>query len=246
MKQEFISAREVCKILGVSRTMVQKLMASGELERASQDGRLVFDRAKVEALAQAREVAKVQRTHDAEDREQREHEAELHRKAIAFDARTKSEDDQDFRERYEHSQARISNQLEQLRAKLQAQEEDAAHQRLLARLQAQPAREPTPSSDSYVAEALMILLPIGALLAIGYLDGKQKTDPAGTTKPVAGSPPQDQTGATPPMLSQERSDPLEPELLRKLREGTATPDEKHAVEVRLADFLREIAKGNGS
>ena len=246
MKQEFITAREVCQILEVSRTMVQKLMATGELERTSRGGRLVFHRAKVEALAHAREIAKVQRAQNAEDREQREHEAELHRRTIAFDATTKSEDDQDLRERYEHSQARISNQLDQLRAKLQAREEDEAHQRRLAWLQAEPAREPTPSSDSYVSEALMILLPIGALFAIGYLNGRQKADPVETTKPVADSAPQGQTGPTLPMPNEERSDPLEHELLRKIREGTATAEEKHALEVRLAELLRNVVKGNGS
>src|SRR5882724_4362455 len=99
MKQSVINAREVCQILGVSRTMVQKLMASGELDRATEDGRLVFDRAKVEALAHAREVAKVQREQEAEEREEREQEAELRRETIALDARTKTQDDQDFRER---------------------------------------------------------------------------------------------------------------------------------------------------
>ena len=246
MKQEFISAREVCKILGVSRTMVQKLIASGELERASHHGRLVFDRAKVDALAHAREVAKVQREQVAQDRQQRKHEAEVHRETIAFDARTKSDEDQDFRERYQDNQARILSQLDQLRAKLQAREDDDAHQRFLARLQAPTAGKTMPSSDSYVAEALMLLLPIGALLTIGYLDGKQKATAAGTTKPVAGSGPQAQTGPVLPVLGDEKLEPLDRELLRKLREGTATADEKHALEIRPAGFLGEIVKGNRS
>lgn len=89
MTQESLTVREVCEALGVSRAMVQKLEASGQLKRTRDGGRVVFDRAQVEALAYAREVAKAQWVQEAEQREVQDGEAQAHREAVEFDAWSK-------------------------------------------------------------------------------------------------------------------------------------------------------------
>ncbi|HEY2409961.1 MAG TPA: helix-turn-helix domain-containing protein [Polyangiaceae bacterium] len=233
MEHEFITMREACKILGVSRTMVQKLVASGELERGRQEGKLVFERAKVEALAHAREVAKVQHDQDAEQREQRQAEAQLHRRDVEFDAWAKRNDEEDVRERRENSQARIGDQLDQLRAKVRDMEEAESHRRVLAHIDGLGTKKPgSSSSDGDLAAALLLLLPAAAMLAIGYLDSKTaKPDQAVASKPVVASATQapGEAIASPQLLDEETLDPVERELFTKIREGRATAEDFEAL-----------------
>jgi excisionase family DNA binding protein len=246
MEHEFITMREACKILGVSRTMVQKLVASGELERGQHEGKLMFERAKVEALAHAREVAKVQRDQDAELREQRQVETQLHRRDVEFDAWAKRNEDEDVRERYESSQARIGDQLEQLRAKLREMEEAESHRRVLAHMEALGAKKPVPSSsDGDLAAVLLLLLPAAAMLAIGYLDSKTpKPDQAVAAKPAVGTASQahGEAIASPTLVDERTLDPVERELFKKIREGTATAEDFEALTKRtLQRGLRDKA-----
>ena len=69
MARERLSMKETCESLGVSRQMVQKLEAAGELKATRENGRVLFDADAVEALRTSREVAKVEREQEAEQRE---------------------------------------------------------------------------------------------------------------------------------------------------------------------------------
>jgi hypothetical protein len=99
--------------------MVQKLEASGELKRARDGGRVVFDRAQVEALAYAREVAKAQRVQEAEQRELREDQASLHHEAVEFDAWFKSNEAEDAQRSLAQARDGMRSQLDQIRGQLQ-------------------------------------------------------------------------------------------------------------------------------
>jgi len=114
-----MSVREVCEALGVSPAMVQKLEASHELKRARQDGRVVFERAEVEALAYAREVAKTQRAQEAEQREVLDGQTQLHREAVEFDAWGKTAEDQDARRSLEQDREGVRTQLDRIHRQLQ-------------------------------------------------------------------------------------------------------------------------------
>jgi excisionase family DNA binding protein len=228
MEQEFITAREACKILGVSRAMVQKLMASGELERATQNGRLVFERAKVEALAQARDVAKVQRAQDAEDRQQRDGEVQQRRDKVEFEACAKSADDQDLRQLYEASQARISNQLEQIRAKLRAMEEAEAHRRFEATLDALGSRKSAPSTDGQLLDALTALAPAAIVLGLAYWAGKPPRSSPSASSVELPQANHEGAGDAAPVWAQVRDQPDESTerlLIRKVMDLTATPED---------------------
>lgn len=130
MTQECLTVREVCEALGVSRAMVQKLEASGQLKRARDGGRVVFDRAQVEALAYAREVAKAQRVQEAEHREVQAGEAQAHREAVELDAWSKISEAEDTQLRLGQARDGMRSRLDQIRRQLQ-ELQDAEKKRLL-------------------------------------------------------------------------------------------------------------------
>lgn len=229
MEQEFITTREACKILGVSRAMIQKLTAAGDLERATQNGRLVFERAKVEALAQAREVAKVQRAQNAEERQERQEEVQRHREKVEFEGSAKSAYEQDVRQLYEASQARISTQLEQIRGKLRAMEEAEAHRRFEATLGA--SRAPTRNEDGHLVDALTALAPAALVLGLAYWAGKPPRNDA-SASPVdlpqaANEGPCDVVALVSPStpVAHLAAESTERVLIGKIMDQTATPED---------------------
>jgi DNA-binding transcriptional MerR regulator len=185
MTQEFMSVREVCEALRVSRAMVQKLEASGELKRARENGRVVFERARVEALAYAREVAKAQRVQEAEQREVLDGQTQLHREAVEFDASAQSAEDQDARRSLEQDREGVRSQLNRIQRQLQdlqAAEAQRRHEASLAALSQR--REPCRSTDGDLMEALTTLAPAAALLAIAWLAREQDKKDLARSEPA--------------------------------------------------------------
>src|SRR5688572_23862981 len=90
MSRERLTMKETCEALGVSRQMVQKLEAAGELKATRESGRVFFDAAEVEALRTAREFAKVEREQEAEEREFQGLNAEADRHDLGFVAWSKA------------------------------------------------------------------------------------------------------------------------------------------------------------
>jgi DNA-binding transcriptional MerR regulator len=174
MTQEFMSVREVCEALGVSRAMVQKLEASGELKRARENGRVVFERAQVEAVAYGREVAKAQKAQEAEQREVLDGQTQLHREAVEFDAWAKSAEDQDARRSLEQDREGVRSQLDRIHRQLQDLQAAEAQRRHEASLAAISQRsKPCRSTDGDLMDALTTLAPAAAVLAIAWLAREQ-------------------------------------------------------------------------
>jgi excisionase family DNA binding protein len=182
MTQESLTVREVCEALGVSRAMVQKLEASGQLKRARDGGRVVFDRAEVEGLAYAREVAKAQRVQDAQQREVQNGEAQAHREAVEFDAWSKISEAEDAQLRLEQARDGMRSQLDQIRRQLQElqdAERKRQHEASLAALAHQGERR--HGIDFEFVDLLTMLAPVATVAAVAFM----AREPAKGGKPSA-------------------------------------------------------------
>jgi hypothetical protein len=107
--------KETCEALGVSRQMVQKLEAAGELKATRESGRVFFGSAEVEALHTAREVAKVEREQEAEEREFQGENAEADRHDVEFAAWSKTFGYQQEQRKLNEALGALTKELRELR-----------------------------------------------------------------------------------------------------------------------------------
>lgn len=175
MAEERLTMRETCEALGVSRAMVQKLEASGELTAEREGGRVLFDRDQVEALRISRDVVKVQRKQETEDREFRatDLEADRHDLEIAAWSKTSAEKTQ---------RDKVNRELESLRAgidELRDAERKRRHETELVEISARGDRR-VAAQGSELLEIATALAPAAAILLMAYLARGKSGEPSAT------------------------------------------------------------------
>jgi AcrR family transcriptional regulator len=171
-----MTVREVCDALGVSRAMVQKLEAGGELRRLRATGRVVFDRARVEQLREARDVTKEQRRQEREELALRGEAAEDQHQQVEFAAWAKSAAEKRELETIHQELAQLSADLNELR-------EEQRRQAWASRMEALTRRNerPTVERDSEPSVATIGLLSLGAMALIVHA-GREKNETAASVR----------------------------------------------------------------
>ena len=173
MARDTLTMRETCEALGVSRAMVQKLEATGELAGERESGRVLFDRDKVEALRTSREVAKVQRKQETEDREFRAIDVEADRHELESMAWSKTTAEQNQKDKADRAIEALRTGIDELRGAERKRE----HEATLARISTADHRGAAQGSE--LLEVATILAPAAAVLCMAYLAReKGKTSPA--------------------------------------------------------------------
>ena len=229
MTEQEMTVREVCDALGVSRAMVQKLEAAGELRRLRPTGRVVFDRARVEQLREERDISREQRRQEREEQALRGEAAEDQHHQVEFAAWAKSATEKRELET-------IHQELSKLRADLNDLREEQRRQAWASRMDALTRRNErrTVERDSEPAAATLGLLSLGAMALIVHA-ARDGNDPAGTARGAdyasrakSEAPgAQGERGDTTPSTADE--DDEEKRLLEKIRAQTATPEELEAL-----------------
>ena len=228
MTEQEMTVREVCDALGVSRAMVQKLEAAGELRRLRPTGRVVFDRARVEQLREVRDISKEQRRQEREEEALRGEAAEDQHQQVEFAAWAKSSAEKRELET-------IHQELAQLRADLNELREEQRRQAWASRMEALTRRNErrTVERDSEPSATTIGLLSLGAMALIV----RAARDGNAPAVAVRGAGDASHPNFDAPCSEGGRGDPTpstadddeEKRLLEKLRAQTATPEEVHAL-----------------
>lgn len=160
--------RETCDALGVSRAMVQKLEATGELTGEREGGRVSFDRVQVEAVRTSREVAKVQRKQDTEDREFRAIDLEADRHELELTAWSKTTAEQNQKDKADRAMEALRTGIDELREAERKRE----HEATLARISRADHRGTAQGSE--FLEVATVLAPAAVVLSMAYLAREKK------------------------------------------------------------------------
>jgi excisionase family DNA binding protein len=130
MTQEKLTMRETCEVLGVSRAMIQKLEATGELAGKREGGRVFFDRDQVDSLRASREVAKVQRKQDTADREFRAIDLEADLRELELTAWSKTTAEQNQKDKADRAMEALRTGIDELREAERKREHEATLARI--------------------------------------------------------------------------------------------------------------------
>lgn len=229
MTEHEMTVRDVCDALGVSRAMVQKLEAAGELRRLRPTGRVVFDRARVEQLRETRDVTKEQRRQEREEQALRGDAAEDQHQQVEFAAWAKSA-------AKKRELETIHQELAQLLADLNELREEQRRQAWASRMDALTRRNerPTVERDSEPSAAAIGLLSLGAMALIVHA-ARDGNDTAASVRGAEDASHTDrETRATTAESGDAASESLdeheeEERLMAKVRDQTATPEELQAL-----------------
>ena len=219
--------RETCETLGVSRAMIQKLEATSELAGKREGGRVLFDRDQVEALRTSREVAKVQRKQDTEEREFRAIDLEADRHELELTAWSKTTAEQNQKDKADRAIEALRAGIDELREAERKREYEAT----LARISRADHRGAARGSE--LLEVATVLAPAAAVLCLAYL-AREKTGKASAAPAVAApavAPPSKAgadaiddgtTGASRTVTGVDLAERL---LIEKIASHTATQDD---------------------
>jgi excisionase family DNA binding protein len=215
-----LTMRETCEALGVSRAFVRKLDATGELKGVREGGRVLFDRAAVEAYRTARDVAKVQRVQNAEDRELDELSSEADQHDLELTAWLKSQEERREREKLDESLTLMRKELREMREAEERRQQDAAFYR-------RHERRPK-ESDSELVDLITMFAPAAAMLLAAYLVRDRTSQPV---PPLATAEMRSPTtpSEAPSTAAASAVEAPEEEILEKIKNGTAAKEDLDAL-----------------
>ncbi len=218
MIRERLTMRETCEALGVSRAMIQKLEAAGELKGGREGGRVLFDPDHVEALRTSRDVAKVQRKQETEDREFRGIDVEAHRQDLEFTAWSKTTAEQNERDKAERAIETLRTGIDELRDA----ERKRQHEAKLAELGNRGNRR-VVAHGSELLEVATALAPAAAVLFMAYLARDKKGEPSST--PAEGGREATDDASSSSSRTMTELDLAEQLLIEKVTSRAATREE---------------------